>query len=271
MEKNKILSSSFLDLLFDNRNKEYGAYELRKTYNSRIAKALLFTGAFILVTFTGVVLANKLKPPIPIITMGKEVTIQDIDPIEPEPAPLPEPEPQPEPEPIRTEQLTQFKIVEDNQVLEPPPSQDDLKNAKIDVFKQEGVDETNIATPISDGIDKGIVEAQPEPKEQSPFERVEIEAKFIGNWEKFLLRNLNADVPINNDAPAGNYTVIVQFVVDIDGSVSDIKALTNHGYGVEEEAVRVLKKATKWEAAFQNGSKVKAYRKQSITFQVQTD
>jgi protein TonB len=269
MEKNKILSSSFLDLLFDNRNKEYGAYELRKTYNNRIAKSLLFTGAFILASFTGVVLANKIKPPIPIITMGKEVTIQDIDPIEPEPEPLPEPEPQPEPKPIRTEQLTQFKIVEDNQVVEPPPSQDELKNAKIDVYRQEGIDETDISTPVTDGIGKGIVEAKPESKEQPPFERVEIEAKFIGNWEKFLLRNLNPAVPVDNNAPEGNYTVLIQFVVDIDGSVSDIKALTNHGYGVEQEAIRVLKKASKWEAAFQNGNKVKAYRKQSITFQVQ--
>ena len=85
---------------------------------------------------------------------------------------------------------------------------------------------------------------------------------------KFLLRNLNPEVPVDNDAPEGIYTVLMQFLVDIDGSISDIKPLTNHGYGLEEEAIRVLKKATRWEPAIQNGRPVKAYCKQPITFQV---
>ena len=62
MDTNKILSADLLDLVFDNRNKDYGAYELRKTYQSRITKALVFTGLFVVITFTGVVMANKLKP-----------------------------------------------------------------------------------------------------------------------------------------------------------------------------------------------------------------
>ena len=62
MDTNKILSADLLDLVFDNRNKDYGAYELRKNYQSRITKALVFTGLFVAITFTGVVMANKLKP-----------------------------------------------------------------------------------------------------------------------------------------------------------------------------------------------------------------
>jgi protein TonB len=73
---------------------------------------------------------------------------------------------------------------------------------------------------------------------------------------------------VDNGAPAGRYSVVVQFVVDKEGNVSDIETLTHHGYGLEEEAVRVLKKATKWEPAIQNGIKVKAYRRQVITFEV---
>ena len=65
---------------------------------------------------------------------------------------------------------------------------------------------------------------------------------LIGNWGRFLERNLNAEVPVDNGAPEGSYTVIIQFVVDTDGSISDIKALTNHGYGLEQEAIRVIKK-----------------------------
>jgi protein TonB len=60
----------------------------------------------------------------------------------------------------------------------------------------------------------------------------------------------------------------MQFVVELEGKVSDITAMTNHGYGFEEEAIRVLKKAAKWEPAIQNGRPVKAYRRQVIIFEV---
>jgi TonB family protein len=108
----------------------------------------------------------------------------------------------------------------------------------------------------------------------NPFEKVEIEAKFPGGdavWRKFLENNLNPEVTIKHKAPAGIYTVIVQFVVDKEGRVSDIKALTNHGYGMEEEVIRLLKKAPRWEPAIQDGRQVKAYRKQPVTFQVIDD
>jgi protein TonB len=57
-------------------------------------------------------------------------------------------------------------------------------------------------------------------------------------------------------------------VVDKEGNISDLRALTNHGYGMEQEAVRVIQKGPKWTPAQQNGRHVKAYRKQPITFQV---
>ena len=69
--------------------------------------------------------------------------------------------------------------------------------------------------------------------------------------------------------PEGTYTVYVQFVVSKDGSISDVKALTNHGYGMEAEAMRVIKKGPKWVPAVQNGRQVNAYRKQPITFVVE--
>ena len=94
--------------------------------------------------------------------------------------------------------------------------------------------------------------------------------KVLGTaGEKALLeRNLNGSVATDNNAPDGRYSVVVQFVVDVEGNVSDIKTLTNHGYGLEAEALRVLRKAAKWEPAIQNGKKVKAYRKQVIVFEV---
>jgi protein TonB len=103
------------------------------------------------------------------------------------------------------------------------------------------------------------------------FTRVDVEATYPGGqeaWINFLQNNLDASVPVRKKAPVGQYTVYVQFIVDKDGKASDIKALTNHGYGMEKEVMRIIKKAGKWIPAEMNGRKVKAYRKQPITFQV---
>ncbi len=104
------------------------------------------------------------------------------------------------------------------------------------------------------------------------FEKVEEEASFPGGlsaWKTFLVKNLNPNTPVDNGAPSGKYTVIVQFVVSKDGTVSNIKALTKFGYGVEEEVVRIIAKSGAWNPARQNGKNVNAYRKQPVTFVVE--
>jgi hypothetical protein len=61
MDVNKILNSDLLDIIFDGKNKEYGAYELRKGYSNRLIKALIFTGSLLLLIFVGTVLANVIE------------------------------------------------------------------------------------------------------------------------------------------------------------------------------------------------------------------
>jgi protein TonB len=103
------------------------------------------------------------------------------------------------------------------------------------------------------------------------FQKVEVEASFPGKesaWKTYLQTNLRADVPVRKKAKVGTYTVIIQFLVEKDGSLSEFKALTNHGHGMEKEVIRILKKSPKWEPAYQNGRPVRAYRKQPVTFQV---
>ena len=103
------------------------------------------------------------------------------------------------------------------------------------------------------------------------FEKVEVEAEFPGGvqaWRKFLEKNLNPQVPADKGAPAGEYTVVVRFIVDKDGSLSDFKATTNHGYGMEAEILRVLKLSPRWKPAQDKGRNLKAYRSQPITFMV---
>jgi hypothetical protein len=106
------------------------------------------------------------------------------------------------------------------------------------------------------------------------FSKVEVEAGFPGGdaaWRNYLVKNLNPDVPVNNDAPAGKYTTIIKFIISRDGSVSNIQAETNLGYGMEAEVVRIIQKSGNWTPAEQNNRKVNAYRRQPVTFLVEQD
>jgi N-acetylmuramoyl-L-alanine amidase len=101
------------------------------------------------------------------------------------------------------------------------------------------------------------------------FEKVETPPSFPGGadaWRKYLEKNLNSLVPVDSGAKAGTYTVQVKFVVDKNGDVSSIRALTHHGFGMEEEVVRVIAKGPKWVPAKQNGREVAAFKTQPVTF-----
>lgn len=274
MEANKILSADILDIVFENRNKAYGAYELRKTYNRRIVRALVITASVALLALLGSVLANTLDSGPDKKLEIRDITLEDIkqeeEKVEPPPPPPPKP---PDPPKIEMKQFTPPKIVKDEEVEEPPPPQEELKEVKIDVINQEGIKDEGIVAPTVIDEGKGVIEEKKEDPNKI-FEKVEIEATFKGGesaWRKYLERNLNPNAPVDNGAPEGTYTVIVQFVVSKDGAISDVRALTNHGYGMEAEAVKVIKKGPNWNAAIQNGRPVNAYRKQPITFQVTSD
>ncbi len=267
MEPNKILSASLIDVIFDGRNKEYGAYELRKNDSKRTKAALSITIAVVAVVLTGTTLANSFKKDERRSNLPPGIVLTAVEELKP-PEKLPEPEVKPE-EQMKTEKFTQIVIV-DKDDIDPPPSQDDLDSAGIDIVTKEGKPDIFTADPPNGpGKDPGGIIQPKEVKEPEEIRTtVDVTAKFEGNWIKFLQKNLNAETPVNNGAAPGRYSVVIQFVVDREGNVSDIKALTNHGYGVEEEAVRVLKKAPKWQPAIAAGYIVKAYHKQVIVFEV---
>ena len=98
---------------------------------------------------------------------------------------------------------------------------------------------------------------------------VEVEASFPGGldaWRAYLQKNLKVNIPIKRKAPAGVYTVVVKFVVSKEGIISDVVSETNHGYGMEQEVIRVIKAGPKWTPAKQNKRFVNAFRRQPITF-----
>lgn len=91
------------------------------------------------------------------------------------------------------------------------------------------------------------------------------------SWRRYLERNLDANVAFDNKAPKGSYTVWVEFLVSKEGRISDIKTLTSHGFGMEQEVVKLIKNGPVWSPAIQNGHKVNAYKKQPVTFVVKEE
>ncbi|MFI5185189.1 MAG: energy transducer TonB [Chitinophagales bacterium] len=114
-----------------------------------------------------------------------------------------------------------------------------------------------------------LVSSTTDSSENKVFEKVDVEAAFPGGdiaWRKFLERNLRGAVASENGAPSGIYTVWVQFIVDREGKITEVKSLTDNGYGMEREVERIIKIGPQWQPASQNGRVVKAYRKQPVTF-----
>jgi protein TonB len=106
------------------------------------------------------------------------------------------------------------------------------------------------------------------------FEKVEVEAEFPGGfpaWRQFLITNLNAEAPFKEIPKKTKHfqqTAVVQFIVCKDGSICEVKVVNDVLPSIKKEAERVIKKSGTWLPAQQNGRTVKAYRKQPITFVV---
>lgn len=104
------------------------------------------------------------------------------------------------------------------------------------------------------------------------FERVKADSGFTAEengWPQYLQKNIDPHLPAKNKAPAGIYTVIVLFVLDKDGHVSDVRALTAHGFGMEEQAMMSIRKSPTWKPATQNQRLLKSYNKLYVTFYVE--
>lgn len=274
MEPNQIKDADILDILFEGRNKDYGAYELRKTYDRRIKKAMFMTGAVVGLLCIGYFVAGGTKGKVRPLNDESEVTLVEVK--EPDkPLPLPPP-PKVPPQQVATIRLTTTRIVPDNQVKpdEKPPENEQADDMKIGTANVKGVADGNIdAPPVSDG-GKGVVEA-PKKQDDEPdiFTKVEIESSFPGGvqaWARFLNKNLRyPDEAMNNEIQG---IVMVQFIVDRDGHISDAVAISGpENGGLREEAIRVIKKSGQWTPAVQNGRYVKSYKRQPVVFKIGTE
>ena len=272
MEVNKILTADFLDILFEGRDKEYGAYNLRRTYNKRLQYALIGTVSICVVLIFGSLLANSVKK------KHNDILVQDVslenmktEEKKPEPPPPPPP-PKQEPPKVEITKFTPPKIVKDEEVKpdEEIKEVEKLEDTKIGTINQEGEKDQGVVAPV---VEKGtgVVEAPKEEDYDKVFTVVQIPAEFPGGlpaWQKYLERNLNRDLPVENGAPPGKYTVYVTFIVDKSGGISDVAAENDPGYCTKDEAIRVIKRGPSWKPAVQNGRNVIYRHKQGITFVV---
>ena len=282
MDANKIMSTDLLDLVFEGRNKEYGAYELRRKYNKRLTTALLVTAGLALLLVLGSFIAKTVSNNRGKVEV-KEVQLEEIKQEEQknEPPPPPPPPKPPDPPKVEMAKFTPPKVVPDEQVKEDekPPEVEKLEDTKIGTVNQEGAkDEGIVAPPVED---KGaVIEAPKQDDEDKVFQKVEIDAEVPGGtagWTKYVTREIERNIDeLQDDGKSG--TVVVLFIVDKEGGVSDVKALPCSEAGVAncmgpgtklaEIAVNAIRRGPKWKPAVQNGRNVKAYRRQPVTFQL---
>lgn len=280
MEANKILQSDTLDILFENRNKEYGAYELRRHYHSRLSVALLITCGLGLIFFMSSFLykAEEEKVKLKGTIMEPSIIEYPDKPVEPEqPKPV-------EVKQVRTEPYLVPKVVPNDEVPEDqkPPTMDQLDSAVIGTTRIDGDVPTGNEIPVKEAVSSGVVEA-PTTKEPEILIHVQIQAEFPGGnkaWSDYISRAVSKSMDeLVDDGKSG--TVVAQFVVDTEGNVSDVKVLGCNEATVAncigtqsklaEIAIAAIKRGPKWTPAEQNGRKVKAYRRQPITFKLQEE
>lgn len=282
MQADHILHADMLDILFENKNKAYGAYALRRNYNKRLYAALGGTlGVVLLFSLTTLFAGDKKKG-----NVAPETIVIELAKVE-EPKPKEKIKIPESPAPARSApQLPQLRvipntpprIVEDDKAIDNPvPDVKELDKAVIGNVALDGAD-AGIDAPLAPSTGGGKGLGVPGGKgmgidadDNKPVVIVQIEARFPGGpdaWRRFLEKNLNTETPIENGAAPARYTVIVSFIVDKEGNISEVKAENDPGYGTAAEAIRVIKRGPKWQPAVQNGRNVVYRQRQSITFEV---
>jgi periplasmic protein TonB len=199
MHANKTLKVGLLDILIAGRNKAYGAYDLRKTYNKRILLALTITVVTISCCFIGSVIADRINQKKAVSEIPvKDILISEMKADEPPSPPPPPPPKLPPPPQIATIAFRSPKIVKDEEVIKPPPEVKQIEEARIDVKTVAGTKDLGIITaPPEDTRGTQVAAAPVEKKEEEDkiFTKVEIDAAFPGGadaWTIYVQKSIEA-------------------------------------------------------------------------------
>jgi protein TonB len=263
--KINIFANNWVDIVFKGRNHSYGAYVLRKRSDENTVKGVVFAIVFFTLAISAPVIMNYIESMVP---KEADVKVTEVTTLE-EPPPIdknePPPPPPPEPPPLKsTVKFTPPEIKPDQEVPdEPPPTQDEMEDKEAAAKTEEGDPNGVDQSLLGDG-DAVTGDEAPEIvtfAEQMP--------EFDGGDEArvaFLQKNLQYPPLARENGIEGR--AVVEFVVGLDGKISEVRALTKKGWGLEEEAVRVAKLMPPWKAGKQNGKAVPVRYTMPIVFKL---
>jgi protein TonB len=267
--KFNLYNAEWLDLVFDDRNKSYGAYELRQHYSRTMVKAMAITFAAITV-WAVASLAFRHTP--------DDVVMHDYDMPKEFPPPPSEKEHKvlspkspdlPQPQTLsKTLRFPPPVVVPAEQTVDPHTTAE-LQTAIIASTDRKGDDAAgNI---MDEGIKGGKGDVAPVTEDETihPFGSIEVLPQPDGGmagWAKFLQKNLQYPALARENNISGK--VFVSFIVEKDGQLTDIKIVRGLGYGLDEETIRVLKLAKSWKPGIQNGHPVRVAYSIPFAFQL---
>ena len=269
MTNKEILQASVLDIVFEHRNKEYGAYALRKGYDKRLLVSLAAALSLIVLfaLFSGL---KRNTASVSTVTEKKETVVLHEVVLLPEKKKEPEqvqkPKPPAAPKVASRQYVSKIVIKPDADVKKVLPDMRDLADKKID--------DKNVDGRPDDGITKPVDKKEPEtgngnagPSAPAPdFNAIEKQPEFPGG-EEALRRFLASNLQSPSELESGEKKVVrIRFKVDKDGSVNTFEIVTSGGDEYDREVVRVFKKMPRWKPALQNGMNVPVSYMMPVTF-----
>lgn len=277
MNATNIYSNDFLDILFAGRNKDYGAYDLRRSQDRRLRNAIIGTASLALVIIGGYVIDSRLMAADMHkreIVFKDDIVLTNIDPLEKVTPVTPPPPVRPSSPPPASSSIKYNtpKITTEDVINEVPPIES-IGNKTVGLKTTPGDDINGVDAPIpGTRIGGDPVVEPPKPVDHSGvFTTVEINPSFPGGeaaLAKFLQKNIRYPrMALENDITG---KVSVQFIVDWEGNITGIKFINNRlGGGLEEEAMRVVKIMPKWNPGKQNGQAVNVQFNLPVAFNLQ--
>lgn len=275
-ELNRYLSTDVLDIIFLNRNKSYGAYELRKNYHKRVKKTLtiVLTGALLVCSIPLLASLNEEEViALPDLDKGIEITV--IDPEKPEEKIIPvENSTTPKVEDVAAVKNVTPEIVPDEEAKDDLlHTQEELKTTNTGPVDKEGEVGDDLTTVITkdpvDNVGGGTTIVESKPDDNTIYADIDIEQlpEFPGGEEE-LMKYLSNAIKYPERAIRENAQgkVVVGFVVNKNGEIEDLKVKRSIGFGCDDEAIRVIKSMPKWKPGKFNGRDVNVYYDLPIQF-----
>jgi protein TonB len=266
-----LTSPKWLDLMFEKRNRQYGAYELRNDSSNRHIKAmLLVTIVFLAVIY----LPNVIKNVLPAAKQVEQVTAVNMSDLNMDQEIPEENQMQAEivpPPPLlkATQQFTEAVVVKDEEVREEDLmlAQQDLSELDTEISTQTIVGDKDAGVNIADVKDHKVIVEKPE---ETIYQHVEQMPEFKGGQAELMKwLNANLEYPVIAQENGVQGTVTVRFVVKPDGSIGDPQIVKGLDPSCDKEALRVLKKMPNWVPGRQNGNAVSVYFNLPIRFRLQ--